>query len=417
MNLRTLQKIVKKGVLRLPRGLRDKIIRTQFRFDETYFSSPITVKLAKTKEEYEMAFRLLHDAYVEDGLMDPDPSGLRINIFFALPTTSTLIAVIDNRVVGTISLIVDSPFGLPSDSEFMTANVMLREKGKKIVEVSALAVDRNLRSSKSMISVHLMKSMALFSSQYLCCEILQCVVRDRVAYYYEALFGFSRGAPAKSYQFVKGVRGAHLYREMGEEWVRFMTENFSRSPRKNPGLEYSRPEPRYTFPQKFLGQTTYPNMTPGMLEYFFVQKSQAFAKATLRQLTHLEALYQSLYDQERVSVFSQVQAFKVDPDRKPSPRLNVNLSGKIQIASEVIDVQIFDVSTDGLYFSSGESIHIGSGCTAEFELDGHYHQVKGKIVRFSEIGKRHPRGFGVKFDTPVISVARVLRLLFKRQAS
>ena len=63
------------------------------------------LKIADTKEELEACFTLLHDAYVDSGFMKPDPSGMRVTIYHALPTTTTLCAKYDGQVVGTLSLI------------------------------------------------------------------------------------------------------------------------------------------------------------------------------------------------------------------------------------------------------------------------------------------------------------------------
>ncbi len=52
----------------------------------------LVLKIAETKEELEACFKLLHDAYVGSGFMVPHPSGMRVNIYHALPTTTTLCA-------------------------------------------------------------------------------------------------------------------------------------------------------------------------------------------------------------------------------------------------------------------------------------------------------------------------------------
>jgi hypothetical protein len=63
-------------------------------------------------------FKLLHDAYVSEGFMKPGPSGLRATIYHALPTTTTLCAKVDGKVVGTLSLIRESVFGFPLQAIF-----------------------------------------------------------------------------------------------------------------------------------------------------------------------------------------------------------------------------------------------------------------------------------------------------------
>ncbi|HPP47166.1 MAG TPA: hypothetical protein PLF25_06650, partial [Accumulibacter sp.] len=49
----------------------------------------LELKIADTREELEACFKLLHDAYVASGFMKRDPSGMRVTIYHALPTTTT----------------------------------------------------------------------------------------------------------------------------------------------------------------------------------------------------------------------------------------------------------------------------------------------------------------------------------------
>ena len=89
----------------------------------------LVFKIAEKKEEFETAFRFLHDVYVASGLMKPDPSGIRLNAYHALPTTRTLLALWDGRIVGTVSIICDNPLGLPMDRIFDLSP--LSKRGKK----------------------------------------------------------------------------------------------------------------------------------------------------------------------------------------------------------------------------------------------------------------------------------------------
>jgi hypothetical protein len=108
----------------------------------------LLLKFAESSEELEACFHLLHEAYVGSGFMRPDASGIRVNIFHALPTT-TLYAKFDGQVVGTISLIRESAFGFPLQSIFDLRAV--REKRGRIAEVSALAVDVNFRNTGGFV--------------------------------------------------------------------------------------------------------------------------------------------------------------------------------------------------------------------------------------------------------------------------
>jgi hypothetical protein len=62
----------------------------------------LELKIAETVDELEACFALLHDAYVSSGFMQPDPSGMRVTMYHALPTTTTLCAKFAGQVVGTL---------------------------------------------------------------------------------------------------------------------------------------------------------------------------------------------------------------------------------------------------------------------------------------------------------------------------
>ncbi len=128
----------------LPRNQRFAIYRSFVDCDPSP-SDRLQLKIADTKEELEACFRLLHDAYVGSGFMKPDPSGMRVTIYHALPTTTTLCAKYDGEVVGTLSLIRDSAFGFPLQSIFDLSGV--RAKEGNIAEVSALAVHPKFRKT------------------------------------------------------------------------------------------------------------------------------------------------------------------------------------------------------------------------------------------------------------------------------
>src|SRR3990167_2049918 len=96
----------------LPKARRHDIYRSFVDCDSAP-NARLVLKIADTQEELEACFRLLHDAYVSSGFMTPDPSGMRVTIYHALPTTTTLCAKIGDQVIGTLSLIRESAIGFP----------------------------------------------------------------------------------------------------------------------------------------------------------------------------------------------------------------------------------------------------------------------------------------------------------------
>src|ERR1035438_10509274 len=90
---------IKKSALGLFRGifhlLPKKVMRPLLRRTLQLDYAPadeMTFKIADTQTELEEAFELLHDSYVKVGFMKAHPSGLRVTIYHALPTTTILVA-------------------------------------------------------------------------------------------------------------------------------------------------------------------------------------------------------------------------------------------------------------------------------------------------------------------------------------
>ena len=114
---RHLHKGLRQAFSWLPRKLRHAIYRSFVEIDAKP-DPGLAFKIASTRDDLEACFRLLHDAYVNEGFMKPDPSGLRATLYHALPTTTTLCATLNGEVIGTLSLIRESPMGFPLQAIF-----------------------------------------------------------------------------------------------------------------------------------------------------------------------------------------------------------------------------------------------------------------------------------------------------------
>jgi len=96
--------------------------------------------VACSTDTLEQAFRLVHDQYVARGYMRPEPSSWRLSVHHALPTTKVFVARDQHRVVGTMTLVPDSPLGLPLDELYGSEVTALRNEGRYVTEVSGLAI-------------------------------------------------------------------------------------------------------------------------------------------------------------------------------------------------------------------------------------------------------------------------------------
>src|SRR5712692_3392088 len=86
------------------------------RFRVPKLTSPnVVIRLALSSDEVEAANWLVYRNYIN--LYWPeDQDAFRRNKYLALPTRHAFVAVDAGRVIGTMSIIKDSPAGLPSDT-------------------------------------------------------------------------------------------------------------------------------------------------------------------------------------------------------------------------------------------------------------------------------------------------------------
>jgi len=233
----SIRRVMRHGLRRLfsilPRPQRFAIYRTFVDCDPAP-SERLQLKIAETQEELEACFRLLHDAYVDSGFMQPHPSGMRVTIYHALPTTTTLCAKWDGEVVGTMSLIRDdSVFGFPLQSIFDLSGV--RAKEGNIAEVSALAVHPRFRKTSGAILFPLMKFMYEYSTTFFDTRHLVIAVNPNRIEMYESLLFFQRltANVVEKYDFANGAPAVGAWLDLHHAPAIFEHTYGTKSPRKN----------------------------------------------------------------------------------------------------------------------------------------------------------------------------------------
>lgn len=302
---RSLHQGLRRAFSFLPRGIRFAIYRS-FVVCDANPDPRLVLKIAETKEELEACFKLLHDAYVASGFMTPDPSGMRVTIYHALPTTTTLCAKFDGEVVGTISLIRESLFGFPLQAIF-DLNQVRALKGK-IAEVSALAVHPKFRKTGGTILFPLMKFMYDYCTSFFDTRHLVIAVNPNRIEMYESLLFFQRLAKnfVANYDFANGAPAVGATLDLHHAPEVFKQTYGHKKSRKNLYQYFVKTTlPNIVVPNRRYYTTNDPVMTPVLLDYFFNQRTQVFAhleerkKGLLHDIYNL-ALYKSVLPKLRV---------------------------------------------------------------------------------------------------------------------
>ena len=130
----------------LPRNAQRKLLLRYVRFDAEKLDG-VRVYVAETKADVQAGSRLVHDIYVGKGKIPANRQRLHVTKHNALPSTIMFIAKKGDRVIGTTSLVQDSPLGLPLDTTHRTELDQLRAQGLSMYEVVGTACDDEYRGT------------------------------------------------------------------------------------------------------------------------------------------------------------------------------------------------------------------------------------------------------------------------------
>jgi GNAT superfamily N-acetyltransferase len=380
----------------LPRSTRFDLYRAMIDCDPEP-DPRLELKVAETQQELEDCFRILHDAYVASGFMKPAPSGLRVTMYHALPTTTTLCAKYDGRVVGTMSMIREGVFGFPLQSVFDLSDV--RAKQGQIAEISALAVHPDFRKTGGAILFPLMKFMYQYCTEYFDTRHLVIAVNPDKIELYESLLFFERLQQnvVDNYDFANGAPavGATLDLPVAKDIFRRVYGR--RRDRKNLHKYFVQLRlPHIKLPRRRYFTTNDPVLTPAILDHFFNQKSRVFAELDDRR----KALLWSIYDQPEFRAVLPMlsgSATGFHPMRRHqrfSLRCPAELRLQVDGRERVIVMTVIEISLSGFQAQSKLQIPLGAQGSVAIELGEqdrttldvtvmrHHHSESGEFYGF-----------------------------------
>jgi GNAT superfamily N-acetyltransferase len=282
---------LRKAFSLFPRSVRFAIFRSFVRCDPAP-DERLVLKIAETQEELEQCFSLLHDAYVGEGFMKPAPCGLRATIYHALPTTTTLCAKFDGKVVGTLSLIRESVFGFPLQAIFDLTEI--RARGGNIAEVSALAVHPDFRKTGGAILFPLMKFMYEYCTTFFDTRHLVIAVHPTRIELYESLLFFERLTENEvdKYDFANGAPAVGASLDLRNARRKYREVYGKKKPRANLYAYFVKAKlPNIVLPSRRYFTTNDPVMTTDLLDYFFNKRTQVFEHLGMRERIMLHSIY------------------------------------------------------------------------------------------------------------------------------
>ena len=345
--------------------------------------------------------------------MRPDPSGMRVTIYHALPTTTTLCAKFDGEVVGTISLIRESVFGFPLQSIFDLHEI--REKKGKIAEVSALAVHPKFRNTGGTILFPLMKFMYEYCTTFFDTRHLVIAVNPNRIEMYESLLFFERLAEnsVENYDFANGAPavGASVDLHIAPETLKRV---YGKKPRrKNLYLYFLRTKLRnIVMPGRRYFTTNDPVMTPELLDYFFNQCTHTFENLNEREKGLLQSIYNlPEYKQILPAVFSE-STLRIRQRRHQ--RYSLKCPGSFSVTSpgstNVYTLRVVEFSDNGFLAHSKLPLPSNVWGQASIRLGSEEKStVKAMVIRGKHKGSYGFYGF--KLDEPDLPWRKLVGVL------
>ncbi|MCB0389687.1 MAG: hypothetical protein KDD58_00280, partial [Bdellovibrionales bacterium] len=203
-----LKKNFYKALTYLPQKTQNEIWRAKINIP-SQFSKKLCVKIAENHQELEESFRLVYENYLQMGYCAKNPHKMRATIYHALPTTTTLIAKYNGKIIGTLTIVRDNRLGLPSESIFNYKP--LRIHSNRLAEITSLTIDKEFRRKRGgEVFFPLLKFMYDYCTYYFGVNHLLVTIAPKEIPFYKSILLFKQhqdskikdylGAPAISLQ-------------------------------------------------------------------------------------------------------------------------------------------------------------------------------------------------------------------------
>ncbi len=167
------------------------------------------ILVASDRNTRERAYALAADIYRLHGFVAQD-RGWCTTPYDAQPDTFTLLAEdAQGQAAATVTLVFDAEMGLPCDAVFEQEVMRSRLKGRRLAEVTRLAVHPNHAGAKSLLT-HLFNFIYIYARKVRAQDAFVIEVNPRHALFYKRMFGFEAYGPMRKCPRVENAPAALL---------------------------------------------------------------------------------------------------------------------------------------------------------------------------------------------------------------
>ncbi len=247
------------------------------------------IRVANDLESRRKAYGLVYRLYLEKEYARPHRSRMWLSIFDALPETATLLVerADTGAPVGALTVVFDSPLGLPADQAYRPEVDALRASGRRLAEVVSLAVAEESAAGAQIL-------VQLFNTAYFLARGIRgatdfvVTVNPRHVRFYRRLILFAQAGPEREYGKVGGAPAVllRLDFELAESQL-------------DAGFSGRKPRSLY---RQFRAVSEVPERVAALdgslrpmdecqLRYFFMEETDVLGRAPAAQRHHVEDCY------------------------------------------------------------------------------------------------------------------------------
>ena len=170
-----------------------------------FFRGQCVVHVANRLVVRQKAYELLYNLYSKMGIVQKNDCELWLSIYDALPETTTLMAEDDQGCCsGALTIVFDSPIGLPADELYKEEIDEIRNSGHQICEFVSLGIGKTVKNSIKVLAC-LFYCGFLHAWQRNKSRELIITVHSRYENFYRRNIFFDRIGPDRKYGKVNGA--------------------------------------------------------------------------------------------------------------------------------------------------------------------------------------------------------------------
>jgi hypothetical protein len=251
-----------------------------------FFKRHSKIRIANQLELRRKAYELLHQIYSQMGIAPDVPDGMWLSIHDALPETTTFLAENDQgEIDGALTVVFDSPIGLPADALYKGEIDRIRSAGRKICEIISLGISDTAEGSVKTLA-------GLFYCAYLLgwrskksTDFVITVHADYENFYCRHLL-FKKIGAVRNYAKVKGAPTVLLHLPLMLPDMLKEEEKLHVFPLRL--IDHSEKKTQEVIEK--IEAMLLP-ISEEELRYFFIEKTDTWEKATPQQKDYIRKIY------------------------------------------------------------------------------------------------------------------------------